>query len=270
MSGDTARPESGMGFAKTSAVTSDRTKMFITEPWSGPKSARCIQREQRTPVQRVESSGDGAKTRQQRFTFLQWAFAILVKRYLSQLAQINIAANLALYGDPYTPTIQGLDASQWSPELLGQPGRRVIYGGPYTSTIQGVGRKLTKGRLYTRILQLLRRMSESLRERTEGAVYVVVDFMSIMYFRIAKNDMFDFLIDIVSDEEPSHAQRANPAQSQSAQGSVPQTAPTNQMPGSHGMSGAANHLGPNDYGMGGHAITRENSRDCIRRRLSHG
>ncbi|OTB07120.1 hypothetical protein M426DRAFT_83550 [Hypoxylon sp. CI-4A] len=71
---------------------------------------------------------------------------------------------------------------------------------------------------------------------------------------LAKSDMFDFLIDIVPREEASHAKRANPAQAQAAQGGVPPTTPGNQMPGSHGLPGAANHMAPGDYGMGGHAM----------------
>lgn len=71
---------------------------------------------------------------------------------------------------------------------------------------------------------------------------------------LAKSDMFDFLIDIVPREEASHAKRANPAQAQASQGGVPPAAPGNQMPGSHGMPGAANHMAPGDYGMGSHAM----------------
>ncbi|KAI0887088.1 histone-fold-containing protein [Annulohypoxylon maeteangense] len=74
---------------------------------------------------------------------------------------------------------------------------------------------------------------------------------------LAKSDMFDFLIDIVPREEASHAKRTNPAQAQSAQGGVPSAAPGGQMPGSHGLPGAANHMAPGDYGMGGHAMGSE-------------
>lgn len=73
---------------------------------------------------------------------------------------------------------------------------------------------------------------------------------------LAKSDMFDFLIDIVPREEASHAKRANPAQAQAAQGGVP-AAPGGQMPGSHGLPGAANHMAPGDYGMAGHGMAGE-------------
>lgn len=70
---------------------------------------------------------------------------------------------------------------------------------------------------------------------------------------LAKSDMFDFLIDIVPREEASHAKRANPAQSQSAQGVPPGAAPQ-PLGAQHGMPPPPNHgIGP-DYGMGGHAI----------------
>ncbi|KAI1426694.1 histone-fold-containing protein [Xylaria sp. FL1777] len=72
---------------------------------------------------------------------------------------------------------------------------------------------------------------------------------------LAKSDMFDFLIDIVPREEATHTKRPNPAaQSQSAPG-VPTAAAGNQMPGQHGMPGAANHMAP-DY-MGAHGISPE-------------
>ncbi|KAH9906441.1 CCAAT-binding protein subunit HAP5 [Xylariomycetidae sp. FL2044] len=67
---------------------------------------------------------------------------------------------------------------------------------------------------------------------------------------LTKSDMFDFLIDIVPREEASHAKRTNPAQSQAAPG-VSGPTPAGQMPGQHGMPGAANHMAPADY-MGGH------------------
>ncbi|KAI1168565.1 histone-fold-containing protein [Nemania serpens] len=70
---------------------------------------------------------------------------------------------------------------------------------------------------------------------------------------LAKSDMFDFLIDIVPREEATHPKRPNPAaQSQSAPG-VPTGGAGNQMPGQHGLPGAANHMAP-DY-MGGHGIS---------------
>lgn len=70
---------------------------------------------------------------------------------------------------------------------------------------------------------------------------------------LAKSDMFDFLIDIVPREEASHPKRPNPgAQSQAAPG-VPTAAGGNQMPGQHGLPGAANHMAP-DY-MGAHGIS---------------
>ncbi|KAI1109976.1 histone-fold-containing protein [Nemania sp. NC0429] len=70
---------------------------------------------------------------------------------------------------------------------------------------------------------------------------------------LAKSDMFDFLIDIVPREEATHPKRPNPAaQSQSAPG-VPTGAAGNQMPGQHGLPGAANHMAP-DY-MSGHGIS---------------
>ncbi|CAJ2506089.1 Uu.00g002190.m01.CDS01 [Anthostomella pinea] len=68
---------------------------------------------------------------------------------------------------------------------------------------------------------------------------------------LAKSDMFDFLIDIVPREEST--KRPNPTgQSQSGQG-APSAAPGQQMPGQHGMPGAANHMAPAGY-MGEHAI----------------
>lgn len=69
---------------------------------------------------------------------------------------------------------------------------------------------------------------------------------------LAKSDMFDFLIDIVPREEASHAKRANPAQSQSAQGGVPAAAQP-QMAGQHAMP-PPNHMAPTSYDMGGHPM----------------
>ncbi|KAI1769596.1 histone-fold-containing protein [Hypoxylon sp. FL1150] len=71
---------------------------------------------------------------------------------------------------------------------------------------------------------------------------------------LSKSDMFDFLIDIVPREEASHAKRTNPAQAQAGQGGVPSAAPGTQLPGAHGLPGAGNHMGPGDYGMGGHGM----------------
>jgi nuclear transcription factor Y, gamma len=69
---------------------------------------------------------------------------------------------------------------------------------------------------------------------------------------LAKSDMFDFLIDIVPREEASHAKRANPAQTQAAQGGVPAPAQP-QMAGQHNMP-PPNHMGAPGYDMGGHPM----------------
>lgn len=69
---------------------------------------------------------------------------------------------------------------------------------------------------------------------------------------LAKSDMFDFLIDIVPREEASHQKRPNPAAQSQAAAGVPGAAAGNQIPGQHGLPGAANHMAP-DY-MGPHGI----------------
>ncbi|KAJ2986432.1 hypothetical protein NUW58_g5030 [Xylaria curta] len=72
---------------------------------------------------------------------------------------------------------------------------------------------------------------------------------------LAKSDMFDFLIDIVPREEATHPKRPNPAAQVAAAPGVPTAGAGSQMPGQHGMPGAANHMAP-DY-MGTHGISPE-------------